>query len=206
MEFNEVFTKKMYNDHQKWLQNRTKGKRLCLAHLDLTGANLRGACFSMADLLDTNFTGADLTDADLVGAYVWKTNFTGAILKGAVGLKDDKTAKTEKQKENKMNRDILIKARIVSKEWQIKECEKIIKDTAESISERLTIIGLLDDNDMPVKGYGEHRHLYKLLREIDSQEELRLGLNQELLKLNNADGYCQCDSCVANRAYLGDKT
>ncbi len=98
-----------------------------------------------------------------------------------------------------MKKDILIKARILSKEWHIKKCEKTIKNATKSISERLTIIGLLDD-DMSVKGYGEHNHLYKLLKEIDSQEALRLGLNQELLKLNNADGYCYCESCVINRA------
>ncbi len=98
-----------------------------------------------------------------------------------------------------MKKDILIKARILSKEWQIKKCEKTIKDATKSISERLTIIGLLDD-DMSVKGYGEHNHLQSLLKEIDNREALRLDLNQELLKLNNADGYCQCDSCVANRA------
>ncbi len=103
-----------------------------------------------------------------------------------------------------MKEDILIKARILSKEWQIKKYEKIIKDTAESISERLAIIGLLDD-DMSVKGFVEHNKLQSLLKEIDNQEVLRISLNQELLKLNNADEYCYCDSCVANRAYLGDK-
>ncbi len=103
-----------------------------------------------------------------------------------------------------MKEDILIKARILSKEWHIKKCENTIKNDIESISERLTIIGLLDD-DMSVKGYGEHNHLKSLLTEIDDREALRLDLNQELQDLNTADGYCQCDSCVANRAYLGDK-
>ncbi len=103
-----------------------------------------------------------------------------------------------------MKKDILIKARILSKEWQIKKYEKLIKDTAKSISERLTIIGLLDD-DMSVKGFGEHHHLQSLLKEIDNQEVLRLGFEQDLQDLNNADGYCQCDNCVANRVHRGDR-
>ncbi len=82
-----------------------------------------------------------------------------------------------------MKEDILIKARILSKEWHIKKCENTIKNDIEAISERLTIIGLLDD-DMSVKGYGEHNHLKSLLTEIDDRETLRLDLNQDLLKLN----------------------
>ncbi len=98
-----------------------------------------------------------------------------------------------------MKEDILITVRILSKEWQIRQCEKTIKDTSESISERLTIIDLLDD-DMSVKGYGEHHHLQSLLKEIDIQEELMVGLKQDLQKLNtNADGQCQCPGHVANR-------
>ncbi len=123
-----------------------------------------------------------------------------------------------------MKKDILIKARTVSKEWQIKQCEDIIKDTAASILVTLTEISLIgDDLSEPFSDEARlgvvstlerkqsntmlrltlmeaHNHLYKLLKEIDSQEALRLGLNQELLKLNNADGYCYCESCVINRA------
>ncbi len=94
---------------------------------------------------------------------------------------------------------ILTKARIVSKEWQIKQCEKTIKYATETISERLTEIGLLGD-DQSEKSEQAHHSLYSLLKEIDSQEVLRFGLNQELVKLNNPKGYCQCDKCVVNRA------
>ncbi len=97
-----------------------------------------------------------------------------------------------------MKEDILVKARILSKEWHIKKCKKTIKDATESISERLTIIGLIDD-DMSVKGYGEHNHLKSLLKEIDNRKEVMADLKQDLQKLNTADGYCQCPGHVANR-------
>ncbi len=85
----------------------------------------------------------------------------------------------------------------MSKEWQIKQCEDIIKDTSESVSEKLSEIrfGLTGDDLI-----GAHHSLYTLLKEIDSQEALRFGLNQELQKLNNSDGYCYCQSCIINRA------
>ncbi len=95
-----------------------------------------------------------------------------------------------------MKEDILIKARIVSKEWQIKQCEDIIKDTSESVSEKLSYIGLHSLGDNLIEA---HNQLQSLLKEIDNQEALRFGLNQDLLKLNNADGYCYCEKCVANR-------
>ncbi len=99
-----------------------------------------------------------------------------------------------------MKEDILIKARIVSKEWQITQCEDIIRDTSESVSEKLSEIRfhLTDDSDSLKLA---HHSLYTLLKKIDNQETLRLGLKQQLQKLNNkSDGYCYCEKCVANRA------
>ncbi len=100
-----------------------------------------------------------------------------------------------------MVKDILIKARILSKKWQIKQCENTIKDTITSVEKLVEEIGSIDD-DMSNKMGAAQNSLYILLRDIDSYETSRLGLNQELLKLDNADEYeyCQCDSCVANRA------
>ncbi len=98
-----------------------------------------------------------------------------------------------------MKEDILITARILSKEWQIKKYEKIIKDNTESIEKITPVIELLDD-DMPNKGAVTYRKLQSLLKEIDKQEALRLVFKKDLQKLNNADGYCYCESCVANRA------
>ncbi len=88
-----------------------------------------------------------------------------------------------------MKEDILIEARILSKEWQIKQCEDTIKDRTELISEKLSYIRLHSLGDNLIEA---HNQLQSLLKEIDNQEVLRLGLNQELLKLNNADGYCYC--------------
>ncbi len=103
-----------------------------------------------------------------------------------------------------MKEDILTKARILSKEWQIQKCEKIIKDNTKSVDEISSVIGWRVA-DLSEKGTEAHHQLQSLLKEIDNQEVLRLSLNQELLKLNNADGYCYCESCVANRARVGDE-
>ena len=44
MQFNEVFTKERYEDHQRWLYTHCKeGKQLDLSSADLTGADLSGA-------------------------------------------------------------------------------------------------------------------------------------------------------------------
>ncbi|WGL60468.1 pentapeptide repeat-containing protein [Pigmentibacter sp. JX0631] len=46
-------------------------------------ANLKGANFKSATLIETDFTGADLTDADFTDADLSRANFTGANLSGA---------------------------------------------------------------------------------------------------------------------------
>ncbi len=98
-----------------------------------------------------------------------------------------------------MKKDILIKARILFKEWEIKQQENALKDATTEVEELLEEIGLIDDDRSYESGVAHHS-LYESLKEIDTREVLKFDLNQELLKLNNADGYCQCDSCVANRA------
>ncbi len=98
-----------------------------------------------------------------------------------------------------MKEDILTKARIVFKEWEIKQCENAIKDETTSVEKLLEEIGLIDDDRSYESGVAHHS-LYESLKNIDYQEVSKFDLNQELLKLNNADGYCYCESCVANRA------
>ncbi len=101
-----------------------------------------------------------------------------------------------------MKEDILIKARILSKEWQIKKCEKTVRYITKAISERLTEISLIGD-DLSEKGEEAHYRLISFILQIDEQDRLMDDLNQDmLLILNNADGYCCCDSCVTNKEYL----
>ena len=95
-------------DHQRWLADRTTGKRGNLAHYDLTewqfsginlsrsllrgiglmGANLEGADLSytnlfLADLEGANLKGANLSGADLRGARLQRADLTDARLEGA---------------------------------------------------------------------------------------------------------------------------
>ncbi len=83
-----------------------------------------------------------------------------------------------------MRKDVLIRMRIMSKEWQIKQCDKIIKDIDADLEEIAVEIDLIDD-DMSDKGAVAHHSLYALLKKIGNQEASRFSLNQELLKLNN---------------------
>ena len=46
--------------HKEWLEDNTKGIRLGLRYVDLSGADLSGADFSGADLSDANLSGANL--------------------------------------------------------------------------------------------------------------------------------------------------
>jgi hypothetical protein len=52
---------------------------------DFSGANLRGAHLTNADLRASNLTGADLTDADLSGADLRSSNITQQQLDNACG-------------------------------------------------------------------------------------------------------------------------
>ncbi len=93
MKFNTSFTKKMYDNHQKWLKDNTKGKRLNLSYVNLRGTDLARldlafADLSYADLRDTNLDHtsllqADLTGADLRGANLTMVKLTQAVLTNA---------------------------------------------------------------------------------------------------------------------------
>ncbi len=108
MKFNKTFTKKMYDDHQKWLKDNKKGKQLDLRganlpwvdleYADLTGANLKGAELSYsnlkgadlrranlnaADLSSANLTHANLEYADLTNTDLHRANLTGAVITNA---------------------------------------------------------------------------------------------------------------------------
>ena len=60
-------------DHKEWLDDHSKGRRACLADMNLAGVDLSGVDLSYADL-----SGAYLRDAKMVG-----TKLTSAILDGA---------------------------------------------------------------------------------------------------------------------------
>ena len=60
---NQKELNKVLEDHEKWLNGESDGKKA-----DLRGANLRGANLREADLTGANLTGANLTGADLTGA------------------------------------------------------------------------------------------------------------------------------------------
>ncbi len=94
MKFTRTLTKEMYNAHQKWLKDNTKGKRLSLNNkhdlkgMDLTHANLAEADLCRTDLTGVNLilanlTGANLNNSILTGATLRCANFTGAALNWA---------------------------------------------------------------------------------------------------------------------------
>ena len=75
---NQKELNKVLEDHEKWLNGESDGKKA-----DLRGANLRGANLREADLREADLTGANLREADLTGANLTGANLTGADLTGA---------------------------------------------------------------------------------------------------------------------------
>ena len=100
--------------HKKWLNNEAGGKRAYFSGADLRdadlsdadlrrayfsgaglsgahlrGANLRGADLSDAYLRGANLRGANLWDADLSGAYLRGANLSGADLRDVTGNKKE---------------------------------------------------------------------------------------------------------------------
>ncbi len=82
-----------------------------------------------------------------------------------------------------MKRDILIRMRIISKEWQIKYQEDIIKRITVQVEDAAVEIGLLDAELSP-EGVSAHFSLVRLLAEIDEQNTFISGFKQELEKLH----------------------
>ena len=75
-------------EHEKWLNDSTRGKKANLSRDDLSGANLsranlRRADLRWADLRRANLSGANLRGADLSGADLSWANLSGADLRGA---------------------------------------------------------------------------------------------------------------------------
>ncbi len=60
-------------EHKEWLEDHGKGKRACLADMNLAGADLSGV----------DLSNADLSGAYLKGAKLVETKLAGAILEGA---------------------------------------------------------------------------------------------------------------------------
>ena len=80
-------------EHQKWLRDKTTGKRLDASFLDFSdvdfskidfhGANFHDANFRDADFHDANFYGADFRDANFYGANFHDANFRDADFRDA---------------------------------------------------------------------------------------------------------------------------
>ncbi|MBR2560680.1 MAG: pentapeptide repeat-containing protein [Eubacterium sp.] len=75
-------------EHKEWLEDHTKGRRACLADMNLADADLSGMDLSYADLSGAYLKGAKLvetklTNAILDGASLDEANLTKADLTGA---------------------------------------------------------------------------------------------------------------------------
>ncbi len=81
MIFNKEFTLEAYNNHAKWMNDRTEGERLNLSFVDLTGSDLSYANLKGATLWGANLTNVDLTKASLVDANLTRADLTNANLK-----------------------------------------------------------------------------------------------------------------------------
>ncbi len=85
----EKSIERMLKDHQRWLDDPTKGKRACLRDRRLfrtdvlRGANLRKADGRGTSLAGIDVTGADLREADMSGAYLGGANLSHVRLSGA---------------------------------------------------------------------------------------------------------------------------
>ena len=78
MKIQEVF-----NPHQVWLKDKTKGIQADFSDMDLRGADFSDADLMFVDFSDTDlrfadFSRADLNDANLRGADLGSTNLTNA--------------------------------------------------------------------------------------------------------------------------------
>ena len=75
-------------EHQKWLRDKTTGKRLDASFLDFSYVNFykidfHGANFHGANFCGANFCDANFHDADFIGANFHGANFIGANFHGA---------------------------------------------------------------------------------------------------------------------------
>jgi hypothetical protein len=84
MEFNNVFTEELYNNHQLCISG-DGGAKLDLIGADLSGADLSGAYLCDANLYGANLIGADLRHANLSGANLYGAKLSGAKLNYCVG-------------------------------------------------------------------------------------------------------------------------
>jgi uncharacterized protein YjbI with pentapeptide repeats len=61
---------KILNEHAKWLENPSAGKKADLSSANLAGVDLSSADLSGANLRYANLSGADLSGADLTHVYL----------------------------------------------------------------------------------------------------------------------------------------
>jgi uncharacterized protein YjbI with pentapeptide repeats len=76
MQFNQILTEEMYNQHQLWIENHNCGKRLDLSDANLYSVDLRYTNLSIAELSNTN-----LSYSDLSNSYLRRSNLFGADLR-----------------------------------------------------------------------------------------------------------------------------
>jgi hypothetical protein len=79
--------KKVLEEHKKWIEDNSNGKRAKLSNTDLRYADLRYADLSNADLSDANLRYADLRYADLSNADLDFSCFP--LWCGSFGIKAD---------------------------------------------------------------------------------------------------------------------
>ncbi len=73
MKYNKIITKKRYDDHQAWLDDRSKGKRLIIS--EPVRGNLRDMDFSGMVLDEAVFYHVNLTGAKFIGCQLWSVDF-----------------------------------------------------------------------------------------------------------------------------------
>jgi hypothetical protein len=83
MQFNQILTEEMYNQHQLWLQNYNTAIRLELINANLSGADLTGANLSDANLYSANLSDANLSSANLSNTTLSYSNLYNSYLSGA---------------------------------------------------------------------------------------------------------------------------
>jgi uncharacterized protein YjbI with pentapeptide repeats len=111
-------------DSERWRDSSgTEGAPFVAIDEDLSGLDLRGACFVEAMLFDCLFTGSNLAGADLYRADLSGSDFTGAYLHGANLARSQATAAS-------FVRAHLAQAKLTRAEWTRCDLRELVADGA----------------------------------------------------------------------------